>query len=104
MPNMATSIPTMKLEPAPDDHVKMELTEDTPSPYMDDIDEAIEDAGDLDFSKAQTKFWLSHLPRSLWESLSQMGDDDEVVLGTMRIEGQNGEGRVGILTMSQPEY
>lgn len=101
---MATQIPTMKLEPAPDDHVKMELAEDTPSPYMDDIDEAIEDAGDLDFSQAQTKFWLTHLPRSLWESLSHMGEDDEVVLGTMRVEGQNGEGRVWDLTMLNSRY
>lgn len=84
----------MKLEPAPDDHVKMEPIEDTPSPYMDDLDEAIEDAGDLDFSQAQQSFWLTHIPRSLWESVSQMGDNEEIVLGTIRVEGQNGDGRV----------
>jgi len=78
--------PAVKLESLPDHHVKMET--DTPSPPMDDdMEDVYEDAGDLDFSQAQQPLWLSHIPRSLWETWSTLGDDEEIELGTIRIEG-----------------
>ena len=47
-----------------------------------------EDAGDLDFSAAGQNVWLSRLPRQLWENWAQIDDDEEIEIGTMRIEGQ----------------
>lgn len=47
-----------------------------------------EDAGDLDFTNAAQSVWLSRIPRSLWEHWSHIDDDEEIELGTIRIEGQ----------------
>lgn len=54
-------------------------------------DDIYEDAGDLDFSNAGQNLWLSRIPRSLWEhwsklDMSKLDDDDEIELGTVRIE------------------
>ncbi|KAJ5528190.1 hypothetical protein N7504_011324 [Penicillium tannophilum] len=53
---------------------------------MDD-DDLYEDAGDLDFTEAGQHAWLSRLPRQLWENWAQIDDDEEIEIGTMRIEG-----------------
>lgn len=82
-----TVIPQVKVENA-DVNVKSEAMDlDMPSPYVDEDEDADEDAGDLDFSQAQQQLWLSHLPRSLWEALSKLEDDDEIDLGSIRVEG-----------------
>ena len=82
-----TAIPQVKVEHVPDDNIKNEPVDvDMPSPYADE-DDAFEDAGDLDFSQAQQQLWLSHVPRSLWEALSKLDDDDEIDLGTISVEG-----------------
>lgn len=47
-----------------------------------------EDAGDLDFSASGQNVWLSRLPRQLWEHWSQLDDDEEIEIGTIRIEGE----------------
>jgi transcription initiation factor TFIIF subunit beta len=54
-----------------------------------DIDEEdlYEDAGDLDFTQAGQNVWLSRLPRQLWEHWAHLDDDEEIELGTMRVEG-----------------
>lgn len=52
--------------------------------YDDDI---YEDAGDLDFSNAAQNVWLSRIPRSLWENWSHIDEEEEIELGTIRIEG-----------------
>jgi transcription initiation factor TFIIF subunit beta len=81
-----TIVPQVKIENA-DTSVKTEAMDvDMPSPYADEGDD-FEDAGDLDFSQAQQQLWLSHVPRSLWEALSKLEDDDEIDLGTVRVEG-----------------
>ena len=57
-----------------------------------DDDDLYEDAGDLDFSEAGQNLWLSRLPRQLWENWAQIDDDDEEIeIGTMRIEGRPGD-------------
>ncbi|OJJ98239.1 hypothetical protein ASPACDRAFT_122029 [Aspergillus aculeatus ATCC 16872] len=65
-------------------------SKDTVLADIDDED-LYEDAGDLDFSQAQRSVWLSRLPRSLWEHWSNitnnLDDDEEVQIGTMRVEG-----------------
>ncbi|GAA4692902.1 hypothetical protein Hpkin12_14950 [Helicobacter pylori] len=72
---------------------------DAPTPYIKpdpdnkdtvlaDIDEDIyDDDGDLDFSNAGQNVWLSRIPRSLWEHWASLDDDEEIQIGTMRIEG-----------------
>ncbi|BCS21237.1 transcription factor IIF subunit TFG2 [Aspergillus puulaauensis] len=51
-----------------------------------------EDAGDLDFTNAGQSLWLSRIPRSLWEhwsNLDDLDDDEEIQVGTVRIEGDS---------------
>lgn len=57
---------------------------------MDD-DDLYEDAGDLDFTEAGQNVWLSRLPRQLWENWAQIDDDEEIEIGTMRIEGDSSD-------------
>lgn len=82
---MAAPIPTVKVE-AMDSRINME---DTPSPSdvgMEDAD-LVEEEEDLDFSRAQQPLWLSKLPKYLWETLAKISDNDEIELGTIRVEG-----------------
>ncbi|KAE8352008.1 transcription initiation factor IIF, beta subunit-domain-containing protein [Aspergillus coremiiformis] len=52
-----------------------------------DDEDLYEDAGDLDFSNAAQNVWLSRIPRTLWEHWSNLDDDEEIQIGTIRIEG-----------------
>lgn len=52
-----------------------------------DEDDLYEDAGDLDFANANQNVWLSRIPRSLWEHWAKIDDDEEIQVGTIRIEG-----------------
>lgn len=52
-----------------------------------DEEDLYEDAGDLDFSQAGQNVWLSRLPRQLWENWAHLDDDEEIEIGTMRVEG-----------------
>ena len=84
---MAT-IPQVKVEAAPDVGIKTEAMDvDMPSPYADDYEDALEEAGDLDYSGANQPMWLSHVPKSLWDTLAKLEDDDEIDLGTISVEG-----------------
>ena len=88
------AIPTMKVEHVSTPGIKLELNDATPSPFMDE-DDIYEDAGDLDFSQANQQLWLSHVPRSLWETWSSLGEDEEIEIGTIRVEGtERDPGRV----------
>jgi transcription initiation factor TFIIF subunit beta len=85
-----TGMPRVKLESLPDANVKSEPMGDTPSPYsnMDDVGEYEDDgSGDLDMSRVQQQIWFSHIPKTLWETLLALNDDDEVEIGTIRVEG-----------------
>ena len=83
------AIPQVKIEHAPDVNIKDENEDvDMPSPaYADDDPDGFEEAGDLDFSQANQPLWLSHIPKSLWDALSNIQDDEEIDLGTIRVEG-----------------
>ncbi|PLN82749.1 transcription initiation factor IIF, beta subunit [Aspergillus taichungensis] len=50
-------------------------------------DDLYEDAGDLDFTNAAQSVWLSRIPRSLWQNWENLDDDEEIQVGTVRIEG-----------------
>jgi transcription initiation factor TFIIF subunit beta len=62
---------------------------DSKDTVLADIDDEdlYEDAGDLDFTLAGQNVWMSRLPRQLWEHWSQLDDDEEIEIGTVRIEG-----------------
>lgn len=102
-PAMATlngGLPSVKAEDASSMVIKDEPVEDALSPYMEE--DIYEDAGDLDFTNAQKRVWLSHIPRALWETLSTLEGDDEIEIGTLRVEGPESQpSRVSIIAYPQ---
>lgn len=48
--------------------------------------EAFEDAGDLEFRDDQrfNGVYLARVPKYVWEQWENLGDDEEIVLGTLR--------------------
>ena len=56
----------------------------SPAPHTDD--DLYEDAGDLEFAGADQGLYLTRLPKFLWERWSQLDDDQEVTIGTVRVE------------------
>ncbi|EXJ85068.1 hypothetical protein A1O3_05743 [Capronia epimyces CBS 606.96] len=97
-------IPRVKLEP-PDQAIKPEPMDESPSPYVDEDDDIYEDTGDLDVSQAQQPLWLSHIPRTLWETLSKLQDDDEIDIGTIRVEGpESNPSRVSLKLNALPAF
>ena len=95
------AIPAMKVEHVSSPQIKMEMGDNETSSYMDEDDVYEEDAGDLDFSQAQQQLWFSHVPRSLWETWSSLKDDEEIEIGTIRVEGSNAEPSRVILLVLQ---
>ena len=91
-------IPRVKLDPTSDVNVKPEpIDVEMTSPYSDDAEDGLEDGGDLDFTNAQQQLWLTQIPRSLWQTWSSMGLDEEIEIGTIRVEGTSDDpNRVGI--------
>ncbi|KAI4266823.1 MAG: hypothetical protein L6R38_008527 [Xanthoria sp. 2 TBL-2021] len=70
-----------------DGNVKVEPPSAAASPAPQSDDDIYEDAGDLDFSHAVQGLYLTRIPKYLWESWSTLDDDEEIRLGTMRVEG-----------------
>lgn len=54
-------------------------------------EDVYEDAGDLDFGESANGVYLTRIPRFLWKAWSQMDDDQEIQLGTVRVEGHLGD-------------
>lgn len=50
-------------------------------------DDIYEDTGDLDFSNSMQDVWLTRIPKMLWENWSRLEDDEEVQIGSIRVEG-----------------
>ncbi|KAA8648463.1 transcription factor IIF subunit TFG2 [Aspergillus tanneri] len=85
-------VPPLKQDPdASTPYVKSDP--DNKDAVLADIDDEdlYEDAGDLDFSNAAQHIWMSRIPRSLWEHWSKFDDDEEIQIGTVRIEGQSND-------------
>ncbi|GMF77690.1 unnamed protein product [Aspergillus oryzae] len=81
-------VPQIKQDPdAASPYIKPDP--DSKDAVLADIDDEdlYEDAGDLDFSNASQSVWLSRIPRTLWEHWSNLDDDEEIQIGTVRIEG-----------------
>ncbi len=66
--------------------VKLEPDPLGASPGAQSDEDLYEDAGDLDFSGAIQGIYLTRIPRFLWENWSKLEDDQEIQLGTVRIE------------------
>ncbi len=67
--------------------IKTEAGSPCASPGVQSDEDLYEDAGDLDFSGAIQGLYLTRIPRFLWENWSKIDDDQEIQLGTVRIEG-----------------
>lgn len=84
------SLPALKIENATSPAIKDEGAGASPSLYVEE-DDVYEDTGDLDFSHSQQQFWLSRIPKSLWELLASLPEEDEVEIGTIRVEGDSND-------------
>jgi len=100
---MSAPIPSVKLE-GDDMNVKME---DVSSPsavsdtYMDDAD----DDPELNFDEVNRLLWTSKLPKYLWEVLAKASDDDEIELGTIRVEGSfDNPDRISLMLNDAPIF
>ena len=51
-------------------------------------DDIYEDAGDLDFTNSFQPIYLTRLPKYLWKTWSLLEDDQELHIGTIRVEGE----------------
>ena len=57
------------------------------APALQTDEDIYEDAGDLDFAASSQSLYLTRIPKMLWEHWSQLDDDQEILLGTVRMEG-----------------
>lgn len=57
------------------------------SPAAHTDDDLYEDAGDLEFAGSDQGLYLTRVPKFLWERWSQLDDNQEVTIGTVRVEG-----------------
>ena len=71
--------------------IKIEPGSPRASPGAQTDEDIYEDAGDIDFSGAIQGIYLTRIPRFLWENWSKIDDDQEIQLGTMRIEETAGD-------------
>ena len=83
-----------------DAHVKIEPESTRASPGAQSEDDVYEDAGDLDYLNSAQGVYLTRLPKFLWKNWSQLDDDQEIQLGTIRVEGTPGDVKRVCVTVS----
>ena len=94
-PLYGTDSPAFKPEPSSQvtngDQPRMKPeTESAPaSPSAHSDEDIYEDAGDLDFAGTTQGLYLTRIPKFLWETWAKLKDDDEIRLGTIRVEGSS---------------
>lgn len=87
-PGLAGAMSQVKQEPGSTPFIKPDPdSKETSLGAMSD-DDLYEDAGDLDFSNAAQDVWLTRIPKSLWEHWAHLDDDEEIQIGTVRVEGR----------------
>lgn len=67
-------------------HIKPDPDSIGASPAAHTDDGLYEDAGDLEFVGADQGLYLTRVPKFLWERWSQLDDNQEVTIGTVRVE------------------
>ena len=75
------------------EEIRIKADPDSPAtiPRLSWEEDVYEDAGDLDFEHMVQKTFLMRLPKFLWKIWSQVEDDEEIHLGKVRIESQQGD-------------
>lgn len=81
------SRPEFKAEVTPAVPIKEDPDAKEAGAGMVSDEDIYEDTGDLDFSNATQDVWLTRVPRQLWEQWSKLDDDEEIQIGTVRVEG-----------------
>lgn len=69
--------------------IKPETDSVAASPSAQSDEDIYEDAGDLDFGGSTQGIYLTRIPKYLWETWSKLDDDDEIRIGTIRVEGSS---------------
>ena len=85
-----SDVPSIKVENPTNDqtpHIKPEADSLGASPAAHTDDDVYEDAGDLEFAGADQGLYLTRIPKFLWERWSQLDDNQEITIGTVRVEG-----------------
>ncbi|KAI9812099.1 MAG: hypothetical protein M1832_000610 [Thelocarpon impressellum] len=76
------------------------------SPVPLSEDDIYEDTGDLDFSHIDPSVYLMRVPKYIWENWSKIGDDEDIKLGTVRVEklgqGQDGKEKTKFTMLLSP--
>lgn len=83
-------VPSVKMDPdtkSENEWMKEESDLMDIAPALQADDDIYEDAGDLDFAVASQRLYLTRLPKMMWENWSQLDDDQEIILGKVRVEG-----------------
>lgn len=86
----SSDVPSIKVENSMNGqtpHIKPEPDSVGASPAAHTDDDVYEDAGDLEFADADHGVYLTRVPKFLWERWSQIDDNQEVMIGTVRVEG-----------------
>lgn len=74
-----------------DSNIKSEPGSRGVSPGGPSEEDIYEDAGDLDFAHAAQEIYLTRIPKFLWKPWSLLEADEEIHLGTVRVEGDLGK-------------
>jgi transcription initiation factor TFIIF subunit beta len=86
-----TPIPTIKLEhggaPLHASEIKIKPDPDGRFPGAPLDEDIYEDTGDLDFSTSNESIYLTRIPKYLWQAWSEAEDEQEIQIGTVRVEG-----------------
>lgn len=83
-------VPSLKMDPDSkpgEGWIKSEPNLVDISPTLQADEDIYEDTGDLDFKAASQCLYLTRIPKMLWESWSKLNEDQEIVLGRVRVEG-----------------
>ena len=97
-------VPGVKMDPdnkPGNGWIKTEPDLITVAPALQPDEDIYEDAGDLDFATSSQSLYLTRVPKMLWENWSQLDDDQEILLGTVRVEGPSNQvNRVSYVVVS----
>ena len=83
--------PSSQITNGEQSRIKPETDSAPASPSAHSDEDIYEDAGDLDFAGTTQGIYLTRIPKFLWETWSKLEDDDDIRLGTIRVEGSSEE-------------